>query len=130
MRDGAHFTWSNPHMNEMSILETASGSSRIRKRGLGLFAVGSVFYVMAIFVMDRLRVQGGAFHYVLLPACVVFGVACIGFVELVSGAPCYRLRRAWAQLRGWQCVMIGTFVVVASLVVVLCIGTFLILSLT
>jgi len=116
-------------MNEMNVLGTNFASRRIRKRGLALFAVGSILYVLAIFVMDRLRVNGSAFHYVLLPAWLPLTVACLGFVELVSGAPSYQLRRRWAELRGWQCAMIGAFLVVATLVAIICIVTFFLILL-
>ena len=117
-------------MNEISVPETTFASGRIRKRGLALFAVGSILYVLAVFVMDRLRANGGGFHYVLLPAWIPFTVACLGFVELVSGAPCHQLRQRWAELRGWQCAMIGAFLVVATLVAIICIAAFFLILLT
>ena len=117
-------------MNEIDVPETTFASGRIRKRGLALFAVGSILYVLAVFVMDRLRANGGGFHYVLLPAWIPLAVACLGFVELVSGAPCHQLRRRWAELHAWQCAMIGVFLTVASLVAIICIASFFLILLT
>jgi hypothetical protein len=84
-----------------------------------LFAVGSILYVLAVFVMDRLRANGGGAHYVLLPAWLLLAVACLGFVELVSGVPSHQLRRKRAELGAWQWAMIGVFLTVTSLVAIL-----------
>jgi hypothetical protein len=129
LRDAAHSALSNPYMNEINFHENLIASGRIRKRGLALFAVGSILYVLAVFVMDRLRAGGGAFHYVLLPAWIPLVVACLGFVELVSGAPCYQLKARWAELRAWQCAMIGVFLTVTSVVAIICIAAFLLILL-
>jgi hypothetical protein len=116
-------------MNEINVPENIVASGRIRKRGLALFAVGSILYVLAVFVMDRLRASGGVFHYVLLPAWIPLAVACLGFVELVTGAPGYQLRRRWAELRVWQCAMIGVFLTVTLLVAIICIAVFFLILL-
>ena len=117
-------------MNEINVPENIFASGRIRQRGLALFAVGSILYVLAVFVMDRLRASGVAFHSVLLPAWIPLAVACLGFVELVSGAPCHQLRQRWAELRAWQCAMMGVFLTVTSLVAIICIASFFLILLT
>ncbi len=100
---------------------------RIRKQGLELFALGSLLYVAAVFAMDRLRVNGGAFHYLLLPAWISFLVACFGFVEFASGAPCSQLRSRWPELAGWRRATIGAFLVVTALVVISCLSSFFVI---
>jgi hypothetical protein len=117
-------------MNKIHVPENTFASGRIRKRGLALFAAGSILYVLAVFAMDRLRASGGAFHYALLPAWMPLAVACLGFVELVSGAPCHQLRQRWAELRAWQCAMMGVFLTVTSLVAIICIASFFLILLT
>lgn len=117
-------------MSEINVPENTFASGRIRKRGFALFAVGGILYVLAVFVMDRLRANGGGFHYVLLPAWMPLAVACLGFVELVSGAPCHQLRQRWAELRAWQCAMMGVFLTVTSLVAIVCITSFFLILLT
>ena len=117
-------------MNEINVPENTCASGRIRQRGFALFAVGSILYVLAVFVMDRLRANGGGAHYVLLPAWLLLAVACLGFVELVSGAPCHQLRQRWAELRAWQCAMMGVFLTVTSLVAIICIASFFLILLT
>lgn len=111
-------------MNEMNVPETTFANSGTRKRGFALFALGAILYVLAVFVMDRWRANGGAFHYALLPAWIPLAVACLGYVEFVSGAPCYQLRQRWAELHGWQCAVIGVFLAVTSLVAIFCIAAF------
>ena len=130
LRDAAHSTLSNPYMSEINVPENTFASGRIRQRGFALFAVGGILYVLAVFVMDRLRANGGGFHYVLLPAWIPLAVACLGFVELVSGAPCHQLRQRWAELRAWQCAMMGAFLTVTSLVAMICITSFFLILLT
>lgn len=130
LRDAAHSTLSNSYMNVLIVPGNAFASGRIRKRGFAWFAVGGILYVLAIFVMDRLRANGGGFHYVLLPAWIPLAVAGLGFVELVSGAPCHQLRQRWAELRAWQCAMMGVFLTVASLVAIICIASFFLILLT
>jgi len=117
-------------MSESSFSESTLASCRVHKRGLALFAVGSILYVLAVVVMGRLRVRGYAFPYALLLAWIPFTVACIGFAEHLSGAPCQRLSRTWAGLRGLQRCMIGAFAVVTLLVAIICITSSFLLWLT
>ena len=117
-------------MSEINVPENTFASGWIRKRGFALFAVGGILYVLAMFVMDRLWASGGAFHYVLLPAWIPLAVACLGFVELVSGARGHELRRKWARLRAWQWAMIVVFLTVTSLVAIICIASFFLIWLT
>ncbi len=117
-------------MSEMSFSGSALASCRVRQRGSALFAVGSILYILAGVMMDRLRAHGYAFHYALLFAWIPFTVACIGFVECVSEAPCQRLGRTWAGLRSLQRCMIGAFIIVTLLVAIICIASFFLLWLT
>jgi hypothetical protein len=96
----------------------------VRKRGMTTFVVGSIIFVLLVSTMDWLSVGGHSILVALIPTCVSFAIAAAGFLEVVSGEPCHRLRRTWAGLRIWQRGMIGIFIAVTSLVVLVCLATF------
>ena len=116
-------------MNEVNVFESIIASIRIRKSGFALFAAGGILYVVAVVVMDRLRVNGGDFHFGLLTAWIPLAVACLGFVEFLRSAPCHKLRLSRAELRAWQRPMMGVFLTVASLVAITCIASFFLILL-
>ena len=114
----------------MSAPSIPLSSSQIRKRGLKIFITGSLIYAAILFVMYWLPAHGHSFHFALIPACIPFAYAGIGFIELVSGSPYYQLGQRWMSLRGWQRGVLGAFIVVASLVIILCVVTFFVMMFT
>jgi hypothetical protein len=70
------------------------------------------------------------FSFAVIGASLPFAFACVGFIELMTGAPYLRLAQSWMSLRGWQRGVLGTFIVVASLVIILCVVTFFVMMFT
>src|SRR6266481_7612542 len=58
------------------------------------------------------------------------GLALIGSVELTTGAPFKRLADSWMRLRGWQWGVLGTFIVLTSLAIIMCLVTFFVMLFT
>jgi hypothetical protein len=102
-------------------------SVQIRKRGLMMFVIGGIIFAGILYLMYWLSAHNHQFSVELIGAGVPFAVSCIGLIELVSGAPYYRLAQAWMGLRGWQRGVLGTLIVVASLVIILLIVTFFVM---
>src|ERR1035437_4677538 len=99
----------------MSDTSTVLTSAQIRKRGLAMFVIGGVVFAGILYLMYWLSAHRHQFNVEIIGASVPFAFACIGFIELVSGSPYYRLARRWMGLRGWQRGVLGTFIVFASL---------------
>jgi len=114
----------------MSAPSIPLSSSQIRKRGLQMFAIGGGIFAAILFLMWWLSAHSYHFHFAVIAASLPFAYACIGFVEIVTGAPYQRLAQSWMSLRGWQRGVLGTFIVVASLVIILCVVTFFVMMFT
>jgi len=111
-------------MSEPSDIPT---SVQIRKRGFMMFVVGGIVFAGILCLVYWLSAHNRQFSLEVIGAGVPFAVACIGLIELVSGSPYYRLAQAWMELRGWQRGVLGTLIVVASLVIILLIVTFFVM---
>jgi hypothetical protein len=114
----------------MSAPSIPLSSSQIRKRGFRTFAIGIGIFAAILFLMYWLSAHSYRFSFAVIAASLPFAYACIGFIELVTAAPYQRLAQSWMSLRGWQCGILGTFIVVASLVIILCVVTFFVMMFT
>jgi hypothetical protein len=114
----------------MSVPEITTTSGRIRKRGLKTFAIGSLVSAAVLYVVYWLSAHGYRFHFEIMAAALPLAFAGTGFIEMVTGAPYQRLAQSWMSLRGWQRGVLGTFIVVASLVIFLCVVTFIVMFFT
>ena len=114
----------------MNTSEVAISSSEIRKRGLKAAVIGGVIFAAILYGMYWLSAHNDKFHFAVIGASLPFAYACVGFIELVTGAPYQRLAQNWMSLRGWQRGILGTFIVLASLVIILCVVTFFVMLFT
>jgi hypothetical protein len=105
-------------------------ASQIRKRGLRTFGIGIGIFAAILCLMYWLSAHHHHFSFAVIAAGVPFAYAGIGFIELVTGAPYQRLAQSWMSLRGWQRGVLGIFIVVASLVIILYVVTFVVMMLT
>jgi len=105
-------------------------SSQIRKRGLKLLALGGGIFAAILFSISWLSAHRHHFAFAVIGASLPFVLACIGFIELLTGAPYLRLAQSWMNLRGWQRGVLGTFIILASLVIILCVVTFFVMVFT
>ena len=83
---------------------------------VGVVGFGAIF---AIFV--AISKAGYEFNnpFKLIAPCIPFVYFCIGFIELVTGRPYRQLAQAWMALKGWQRGVIGTFIVLAAIVIMI-----------
>ncbi len=51
--------------------------------------------------------------------CIPFVYFCIGLIELVGGRPFRHVTTGWIDLRGWQRGIIGTIIILSSLVLII-----------
>ena len=87
---------------------------------MGVSLAGSVLiWGLLLWLINK----GFAFQFALIPACIPFAYFCIGFVEFVSGVPFARLGQQWMELKGWQRGVLGTFIILAAIALMLCLGT-------
>lgn len=114
----------------MSAPNVSITSTQIRRRGLKMFAIGGSVFAAILVLIFLLSAHGHAFSFEIIGASLPFAFACVGFIELMTGAPYQRLAQSWMSLRGWQRGVLGTFIVVASLVIILCLVTFFVTMFT
>jgi len=114
----------------MSTPNTTPVSSEIRKRGFKMLAGGGVVFAAILFLMYWLSAHGYKFHFAVIGASLPFVFICVGFIEAMTGSPYQRLAQQWMALRGWQRGVLGTFIVVAALVIILCVVTFFVMLFT
>ena len=114
----------------MSTPDIAPTSSEIRKRGLKMLAGGGVVFAALLFLMYRLSAHGYKFHFAVIGASLPFVLCCVGFIELVTGSPYLLLGQRWMALRGWQRGLLGTFIVLAALVLIILGVTFFVMLFT
>ena len=111
----------------MHTSEAILANGYARKRGIALFLLGGLVFVLLVTAMDGVGANRRSILFALLPVCVSFAIAAAGFIELVSGVSCKQLGHTWARMRSWQRGMIGLFLGVTSLVVLVCLVTFLVM---
>jgi hypothetical protein len=95
-----------------------------------MFAIGGGIFAAILCLMAWLNAHGYHFSFVVIEASIPFVYACVGFIELMTGAPYLRLAQSWMSLRGWQRGVLGTFIIVVAIVIVLCLGTFCVMMFT
>jgi len=111
----------------MSTPTSSLSSIQIRRRGFRALGIGIGIFAAILFLMFWLSAHNYHFSFAVISAGLPFAYACVGFIELVTGAPYQRLADSWMSLRGWQRGVLGTFIVVASLVIILCVVTFFVM---
>jgi hypothetical protein len=118
----------------MSDENTAGRATNMRERGLALFgACGALCAVTSSFTYrwtTNFDTSDSRFLIATVFCGLPYASACIGFIWLVSGVPCYRLPGIWSALRAWQRVVLVTFVFLAAWVVIICVAYLLDLTTT
>ena len=114
----------------MNTPEHIPSSSEIRKRGLKMLAGGGIVFGAILYLMYWLSARNYQFHFAVIGASLPFVFVCVGFIETVTGWPYLRLAGRWMALRGWQRALLGTFIVVASLVFIFLGVTFFVMLFT
>lgn len=103
---------------------------QVRRHGLKMMMFGAAVFAVILLVVYWLTAHGHSVHFALIPAALPFAYFCVGFIEAVTGAPYRQLANRWMSLAGWQRGVIGTFIVVAALVLILCGVTFVVMMFT
>jgi hypothetical protein len=103
-------------MNETNV---PPSSSEIRKRGCRMFAGGALVFGAILYLMYWLSAHQHRILFPVVGAAFPFVFICVGFIEALTGSPYLRLADAWMRLAGWQRGVLGTFIVVASLVFII-----------
>jgi len=114
----------------MDTSEITATSSQIRRRGLKMLVGGGIVLAAILVLLYWLSAHGYRFHYAVIGASLPFVFVCVGFIELVTGSPYQRLGQRWMALAGWQRGVLGTFIVFAALMIILCIVTFFVMMFT
>lgn len=57
--------------------------------------------------------------FAMIPLAIPFVYFCIGSIETITGAPFRRTAEIWMGLKGWQRGILGTFIVLAAIVIVI-----------
>lgn len=84
-----------------------------RKAGLGLF--GSAALAAVVMALSARGVQfKNPFYFI--PLAVPFVYFSIGIVELIAGVSMDCLSEKWMSLKGWQRGLLGTFIILLSMV--------------
>jgi hypothetical protein len=102
----------------------------IRRRGWRMLGIGSAGFAAMLFLVYWLAAHAYSFHFALLPACFPFVFLCAGLTEAITGTPYSRLAQRWMSLRGWQRGVIGTSIVLAALITIMCTVTFFVMLFT
>jgi hypothetical protein len=95
-----------------------------------MLVIGGGIFAAVLYLVWWLSAHRHSFSFGVIGATLPFACACIGFIELMTGAPYLRLARSWMGLRGWQRGVLGTFIVVASFVIIICVVTFCVMIFT
>jgi hypothetical protein len=83
---------------------------------VGLVGFAAIFAIFAAISTPDVQFNN---PFKLIAPSIPFVYFCIGFIELVTGRPYRQLAQAWMALKGWQRGVIGTFIVLAAIVIML-----------
>jgi hypothetical protein len=114
----------------MSAAETTIASAQIRKRGFKMLVIASSLFVANILLLLWLSSHAHSVHFPIVGMSLPLAVALIGGTEVITGSPFQRLAASWMSLRGWQRGVLGTFIVFASLAIIMCAVTFFVMMFT
>ena len=114
-------------MKRMNAPQTTLTSAQIRKRGLKWLAIGGGLFAGNVLLLLWLSSHAHSIHFPIVATSLPLAFALIGSVELVTGVPFQHLANNWMQLRGWQRGILGTFIVLASLAIIMCLVTFFVM---
>ena len=117
-------------IRRMSTPETPITSIQIRKRGLKLLVIAGCLFAAGVILLLWLSSHAHSVHFPIVGMSFPLAVALIGSIELITGAPFQRLADSWMSLRGWQRGVLGTFIVLVSFAIILCLVTFFVMMLT
>src|SRR5262249_51177638 len=79
--------------------------------------VGCICFGVFLLIVEHLGfLPAGPFS--LIGSSIPFVYLCIGIIELITNSPYRDTASRWDPLRGWQRGVLGTFIVLASLVVI------------
>jgi hypothetical protein len=114
----------------MNAPETAVMSSEIRKRGFKRVILAGGLFAVNVALLLWLGSKAHAVNFPIVGMSLPLALTLIGGIELVTGAPFQRLANSWMSLRGWQRGVLGTLIVFASLAMILCVVTFVVMMFT
>lgn len=114
----------------MGTPETTIASVQIRKRGFKMLVIAGSLFVVNVLLLLWLSSHAHNVHFPIVGMSLPLGVALIGSIEVITGSPFPRLADGWMSLRGWQRGVLGTFIVLASLAIIMCVVTFFVMMFT
>lgn len=93
----------------------------VRKRGARRLALWLLVFlpVMAVPVWGLPRLGFQVTPLAIIPFALPGAFALQGLVELITGVPFLELARCWDELKGWQRGVLGTLIVLVSLVFII-----------
>ena len=114
----------------MSAPDTTISSGQIRKRGFKMLLIAGGLFVANVLLLLWLSSHAHSVHFPIVGMSLPLAVALIGSIEAITGSPFQRLADSWMRLRGWQRGVLGTFIVFASLAIIMCVVTFFVMMFT
>jgi hypothetical protein len=118
----------------MGDVNTTPKQANTRVCGLVVFGASGVLCAVTSFLTYRwttdFDISDSRFLIATLFCGLPYASACIAFIWLVSGVPCYRLPRSWNTLQAWQRVVLASFVCLAAWVLIVCVAYLLALTTT
>jgi hypothetical protein len=114
----------------MTAPETTPTTAQIGRRGLKLMAIGGGLFAANVLLLLWLSAHAHSILFPIVATSLPLAFALIGSVEFITGAPFQRLAASWMRLRGWQRGVLGTSIVLASLAIIMCLVTFVVMLFT
>lgn len=111
-----------PKMKANANSNTPAVDAEFRKRSwikVGIGVVGFALVLGLFFLIGMIYGYAPVNPFKMIPLCIPFVYLCIGLIEVVSGQPYSHLAAAWMSLKGWQRGIIGTIIIIASLVFIM-----------
>ena len=102
-------------------MEDSNITAGFRRRAWIKCLVGLIGFAVVFAIFVAISKAGYEFNspFRLIAPSIPFVYFCIGFIELVTGRPYRQLAQAWMALKGWQRGVIGTFIVLATIVIMI-----------
>lgn len=110
--------------------ETKFTGSQIRKRGFKMLMIAGSLFVANVLFLLWASSHSHNVHFPIVGMSLPLAVALIGSIEAITGAPFQNLADSWMSLRGWERGILGTFIVVGSLAIIMCVVTFFVMMFT